>query len=218
MVIIVALGFMAFMLGLCARDALRSARARMVLRRLRASPPVSRALATVFLVAVPTAFLYSLGGIWQWSWLSALGGEGSLVAGTASPEEPVSHPLLWIAPLLFPALLIVAMPLLVLAEERLFRRGAETDGALRGGARAGLFAASHLLVGVPVAALPGLAFAGAVFAAEYRTAFRIRPSRTHAILASTAFHLTYNYLIAAFLLVGGSLLLIVRIFAGATGG
>ena len=127
--------------------------------------------------------------------------------------DATAHPFLWIAPALFPLLLALAMPAICLAEERVFRRGAERDGTWRGLFRASAFSASHLLVGVPLAALPGLAIAGAAFAAVYRDAYRRRPSRTHAVIASTTMHLAYNYLVLVLLVAGGSLVFIARIFA-----
>lgn len=213
MAVLVALGFMAFMLALCAQDAWRSARARAALRRLRDTHPFGRASLLLVVVAGTTSSLYASGGYWAWSWLSLVGGEGSLVAGTARPAEAEGHPLLWVAPLLFPVLLLLAMPLICLAEERVFRRGAERDGALRGAARAGVFSLSHLIVGVPLAALPGLALAGAAFAAEYRAAYRVRPSRTHALLASTTLHLAYNYLVLGLVIAGSTLILCARLLS-----
>lgn len=205
------LAFIGFMLAVSARDSLRSRGARYLVFGKQARLPFLRALVLLVAVVGVSGALHASGGLWQWSWLNLLDAKGSLVAGTAAPVEADVHPLYWIAPLVFPLLLLAAMPLLVLREEAMFRRGAENDtrfGALR---RAVLFGAAHLLVGVPLAVVPGLTLAGVAFGHEYRRAYAQRRSRSYALTASARLHLAYNFVAVGLVLFLLPLLLMQRL-------
>ncbi len=67
------------------------------------------------LVLVVASVLLLMPGL-DWGWWSALGGAGNPVTGTT--EQTSGTPLEWIVPIVFLALLLPAIPLFALAEER----------------------------------------------------------------------------------------------------
>ena len=73
-------------------------------------------------VLVVATLLLRVPGL-DWGWWTALGGAGNPVTGTT--DQTAGTPLEWIVPLVFLTMLLPAIPLFALAEERTFRRGCE---------------------------------------------------------------------------------------------
>ena len=82
-------------------------------------------------VLVVATLLLQVPGL-DWGWWTALGGAGNPVTGTT--DQTAGTPLEWIVPLVFLTMLLPAIPLFALAEERTFRRAASTG---RGGGASG---------------------------------------------------------------------------------
>lgn len=137
-------------------------------------------------------------------WWTALGGEGNPVVGTT--DRTAGTPLAWLVPAVFVALLVVALPLLVLREERIFRAGAERRSPLANLWRGVVFGLAHALVGIPVGVALALSIGGWYFTAVYLRAWRRTGSPAAALAASARAHLAYNLtvlaLVAAALLAG----------------
>lgn len=130
-------------------------------------------------------------------WWTALGGQGNPVVGAT--DRTAGTPLGWLVPAVFVALLIVAMPLLVEREERIFRAGAERRGTAANLWRGVVFGLAHALIGIPVGVALALSIGGWYFTAVYLRAFRRTGSVAAAITASARAHLAYNLTVLALL-------------------
>ncbi len=189
---VVVLGWVGTNLALGARPAVRrrSHSADLVRGvRLRHVWPVPLVLTTV---------LGTFGLAWlvpplRFGWWSLLGGEGNIVFGTTERTTGT----VWevVIPVVFVVLLLPALPLLVEAEERRFRLGAEGWSSGRRALRGLQFGLLHLVVGVPVAAGLAITVAGWWFTWVYLQAFRRTGSRAAALAESTRAHLGYNLVI-----------------------
>ncbi len=143
----------------------------------------------------------------RFGWWTLIGGQGNIVFGTT--EETRGTPLEVIVPVVFVLLLLPALPLLVEAEERRFRLGAEGWSTGRRLVRGLQFGLLHLVVGIPVAAALALSVAGWWFTWVYLRAFSRTGSRAAALAESTRAHLGYNLVViglvaASFALAGCS--------------
>lgn len=155
-----------------------------------------------FVGAVPTlagvigvaVLLFEVPGL-DWGWWTALGGEGNPVFG-AAPEGSVG-PLTTVIPYVFGALLVLGMPLLVEAEEWVFRRGAEQRTRLANLRRAVLFGLVHALVGIPIGAALALSVGGIYLTWCYLRGWRATGTQEGALMESTRAHLGYNLTIVA---------------------
>ena len=128
-------------------------------------------------------------------WWSLLGGEGNIVFGTTEQTTGTVWEVL--VPLVFLALLLPALPLLVEAEERRFRRGAETWSNGKRFVRGLQFGLVHLVVGIPVAAALALSVGGWWFTWVYLRAHRRTGSQNAALAESTRAHLGYDLVVVA---------------------
>ena len=139
----------------------------------------------------------------RFGWWSLLGGQGNVVFGTTDQTAGT----VWevAVPVVFALLLVPALPLLVEAEERRFRLGAEGWSTPRRALRCLQFGLLHLVVGVPVAAALGITVAGWWFTRVYLRAFRSTGSPAAALAESTRAHLGYNLFVVT--LVAASLAL-----------
>jgi hypothetical protein len=129
----------------------------------------------------------------DFGWWTAIGGNGNPVLGSASGSD--GQGLVTWLPLVFVPLLLVAMPLLVEREERLFRLGAETRSAFGNVRRAFVFGMVHAIVGIPLCAAVALTLGGVYLTDRYLRAWRVSRSQDLAIAESTRCHLAYNYTI-----------------------
>jgi hypothetical protein len=159
-----------------------------------------------FLGAVPTLVaviavavaLFEIPGL-SWGWWTALGGEGNPVFG-AAPEGSVG-PLETIIPYVFGTLLVLGLPLLVEAEEWIFRRGAEGRTPAGNRRRAVLFGLVHAVVGIPIGAALALSVGGGYLTWCYLRGWRATGTEEGALLESTRAHLAYNLVIVALVVV-----------------
>lgn len=161
------------------------------LRWYRAVRPlmVAQSVGVLALVIAAAAGLLALNNpILDWGWWSAVAAQaGDTSGGGNIITAPFSYPLL-VPP--FVLLLILVLPRLAYSEEMTFRRGTRSwrDGALRSLG----FGLIHLTVGVPVAVALALSIGGLWFTRQYFLG---------GVRRSTVYHLTYNCLVLALLLV-----------------
>jgi len=131
----------------------------------------------------------------DWGWWSAFGGDGNPVFG--SNDSTTGTALEWLIPLVFMVLLIPALPLFAYAEERLFRRGAQSWSRGRRAGKVVQFGLVHALIGIPIGTALALSVGGAYFMFSYLREFRASCSIEAATLESTRAHTAYNGLIVA---------------------
>jgi hypothetical protein len=132
----------------------------------------------------------------SFGWWTAIGGNGNPVLGSSAGSDGTGL-VTWL-PLIFVPMLLVAMPLLVEREERMFRAGAERRSTFRNLGRSLLFGCVHAIVGIPICFALALTIAGAYLTDRYLRAFRVSRSGEVAVAESTRCHLAYNYTLVAF--------------------
>lgn len=185
------LGFMATRLVTGVRVA-RSVSGRAVIREVRRRIawrhvwPVPIVLAAVLLAAGGLMLVPGL----DWGWWSAIGGEGNPVFG--STDQTSGTVWEWIIPLVFMAMLLPALPLFANAEERIFRRGAESWSTGRRVLKTLQFGLVHALIGIPIGAAIALSIGGAYFLRVYLHAYARSRSMSDATMESTTAHTVYN--------------------------
>jgi len=157
--------------------------------------PVPLVLTVV--IAVATAVM-AIPGM-SWGWWSMLGGSGNPVFGNTDVTAGTAWE--WIVPLAFAALLLPALPLFALAEERIFRTGAEAWSGRRRAWKVLQFGMVHALVGIPVGAALALSLGGAYFMRVYLRDWSRHHDRNHATIESTTAHTVYNAMILLLLVV-----------------
>jgi hypothetical protein len=135
----------------------------------------------------------------QWGWWTAIGGAGNPVTGTTSQTEGTV--LEWLLPIVFLGLLLPGIPLFALAEERLFRQGAESWSQARRAGKCVLFGLAHALIGIPIGVALALSCGGAYFTFTYLRCFRRTGSEQEAVLDSARAHSVYNTIIVGLVLV-----------------
>jgi hypothetical protein len=151
--------------------------------------PVPLVLAGVLLVAIPLLMVPPL----RWGWWSALGGSGNPIFGSSTTTSGTVWA--WLIPLLFMALVVLALPLFANAEERMFRSGAQRWSPRKRVLKVLQFGAIHALIGIPIAVALALSVGGAYFMAVYLRAYALTGSTEQATLESTRAHTAYNALI-----------------------
>lgn len=185
-----------------APQAMRAAftrRNRVRWRRLLRSPvSFTMALAAIAgvlaLGSVLTVFIPFLG----WSWWRALGGTGSVMLNFADVPSTAPWALVLWAKLLPVAVLVMLMPAVPAfahAEERAFRRGAESWKGDRRVLAPCLFGLVHVLLGVTLAFAMALAVAGAIYQARYLATYARRRSRGDAMRDAVNIHAAYNTIV-----------------------
>ena len=200
LVSVCVLGFMAVRLvsgvrisnSTAGRELVRGVRSRIGWRHVW---PVPVVLAVVVIAA---SLLMQVPGL-DWGWWSALGGEGNPVFG--STDATIGTVWEWVIPLVFMALLLPALPLFAHAEERMFRRGAETWSRRRRVLKTVQFGLVHALIGIPIGAALALSLGGSYFLLAYLRSYRTTGSRFEATMESTTAHTAYNAVIIAIVLV-----------------
>lgn len=148
--------------------------------------PIPFVLGAVLTAAVG---LMSVPGL-DWGWWTALGGEGNPVFGTTESTSGT-----WWAvaiPVTFMVLLLPALPLFAVAEERIFRAGAEQWTLGQRVAKALQFGLAHAIIGIPIGAALALSIGGAWFQHVYRRWYRLTHDQRDALLESAAAHTAYN--------------------------
>jgi hypothetical protein len=170
--------------------------ARTVVRRIRVRHvwPIPFVLGAVLAAAV---VLMSVPGM-DWGWWSALGGEGNPVFGTTESTSGT-----WWAvaiPVTFMLLLLAALPLFAVAEEQIFRAGAERWSVPRRIAKAVQFGLAHAIVGIPIGAALALSIGGVWFQHVYLGRYRLTHDQRDALLESAAAHTAYNATIVVLVL------------------
>lgn len=203
------LAFVAWLVGDAAWRSLRSPKTRLVLREINARR-TAIALARATTVIVVGVLLIGSSDYLASGWLSLLDMQGSLAAGSARPKDPAdTHFIYAVAPILLPVLLLLAMPRLVLTEERMFRSGIDRRTRLSRALRPALFGLSHLIMGIPVGAAMALILPGLWFQRAYLRAVQQHPLRRGRALAGVAAeHLLYNYVLLALMFLGVLLMLL----------
>ena len=163
-----------------------------MLRGVRVRHVLWAAAALVVTVGVASLLLRVPGLGWSWwTWLVGLDGTPALGAAAAAQDPEVAAGLLgegasardasrasvWATGATAAALslLVVAVPALVLAEEEVFRWGAESWSLGRRAVSAAGFGVAHAVVGVPLGAAAAIAVAGGVFTWVYVRAAREAP-------------------------------------------
>lgn len=144
------------------------------------------------------AVLGAFGVLWllpplRIGWWTLLGGEGNVVFGTTGQTRGTAWEV--VIPIVFVLLLLPALPILVEAEERRFRLGAEEWTTAQRVSRALHFGLIHLVVGIPVAAALALSIGGGWFTLVYLRAYRRTASRVEAMAESTRAHLAYDLVV-----------------------
>lgn len=150
------------------------------------------AVPVLFVVLVLALLLFEVPGL-SFGWWTFIGGQGNPVFGSARPGS--LGPLEVAVPIVFGFLLLLGMPLLVEAEEWMFRRGAEHRSGPANLRRAVLFGAVHAVIGVPLAAALALSAGGVYLTWAYLRMWRRTGSAEAALAESTRAHLAYNLLI-----------------------
>ena len=151
--------------------------------------PVPFVLTGVLLVAIPLLFVPAL----RWGWWSALGGDGNPIFGSSSTTMGTVWA--WLIPLVFMALVLLALPLFANAEERMFRMGAQRWSARQRVVKVLQFGLIHALIGIPIGVALALSVGGAYFMAVYLRSYALTGSVNEATLESTRAHTAYNALI-----------------------
>lgn len=161
---------------------------RLVVQRIswRHLWPIPLVLTAVLAAAIALMSLPVL----SWGWWTALGGDGNPVFG--SSDATSGSALEWIVPTVFMALLLPALPLFAMAEERMFRAGAEHWSWGRRVVKTLSFGMIHAVIGIPIGAALALTIGGAYFMAVYLRRFAATGSHTDAVYESTAAHTAYN--------------------------
>ncbi len=147
------------------------------------------ALAGVLLVGVPLMSLPVL----SWGWWTALGGVGNPVFGTTDTTS--GSPIAVIIPAVFMVLLVLALPILVLSEEWLFRRGAQRRSLAGNVGWSLLFGLAHGLIGIPIGAALALSVGGGYLTWRYLRGWDVTGSQEGALRESARSHLAYNVVI-----------------------
>ena len=122
----------------------------------------------------------------DFGWWTAIGGVGNPVVG--STDRTAGTPLEWIVPLVFLVLLVPALPLLVLREERMFRAGSERRTWWQRVQWAVWFGLAHALIGIPIGVALALSLGGLYFTVMYLRG---------GVLESARAHLAYNLTVLA---------------------
>lgn len=161
------------------------------------------AAATLFVIFLLDTYLPAL----SWGWPNLFGEEvgniavAPVLAGSDSPSL-----VLRLAVPFFLAALLIVLPLLAGAEERIFRKGRHTWREIT--MYSIFFGLIHLAVGVPLCAGLALIGPGFYYAYKYRRAYlTLRPvlgeeqAQRGGWLVSTTYHALYNTLLVALLLV-----------------
>jgi hypothetical protein len=203
--------FLAYFVLVEAWRALRSPRTRIRWRSLRARD-FGFALALIVGVVATGTLLYQAIPATRWGWWSWLGGgNGSALQGVAPPVTHATPVLFAALPLLMALAMAVALPALVHAEERQFRRGAEGWDSRKRLAMPVAFGLCHLLMGIPVAFALAIGVAGAGFQWRYLQAHQRTRSRYDAMRAAVRAHMAYNTLILAVWIFAAGALLALRL-------
>ena len=148
--------------------------------------PVPFVLTGVLLVAIPLLFVPVL----RWGWWSAIGGDGNPVFGSSSTTMGTFWA--WLIPLIFIALVLLALPLFANAEERMFRMGAQGWSTRQRVVKVLQFGLIHAIIGIPIGVALALSVGGAYFMAVYLRSYALTGSTTEATLESTRAHTAYN--------------------------
>jgi hypothetical protein len=153
-------------------------------------------------VIVAASVLMTVPGL-DWGWWSMIGGEGNPVFG--SSDATAGSALEWVIPLVFMAMLLPALPLFAHAEERMFRRGAQSWSPARRAFKTLQFGMVHALIGIPLGAALALSIGGVYFMGVYLRAFRVSGSTATATLESSTAHTAYNGVIIGIVIISFSL-------------
>lgn len=157
--------------------------------------PVPLLLAAVVGVA---SLLVAVPGL-DWGWWTAIGGQGNPVTGTT--DRTVGTVWEWLVPLIFLLLVLPSIPLFALAEERMFRRGAESWTWPKRAWKVFTFGAVHAVIGIPIGVALALSVGGSYFMAVYLRQYRRALNQRDAVMESTAAHTAYNIAILGTVLV-----------------
>lgn len=182
-------------------QATRSPRTRVLYRSLRPRHFGHAALA--LLLVIPTGLALSFVPYADLSWWAFVQAppSGGLVGGAVTAGgDPSEGSVMGLAIAIAVVLALVAfMPLIVTAEERMFRRGGHRRTSWRNAAASMAFGFMHMLVGVPIWAALALSLFGGLLQRTYGLEYARTASPHRALLASSQLHLAYNLIIVSVL-------------------
>jgi hypothetical protein len=190
---IAVLAFVGLRLFEAAQTATRGharAHAATVVRGLRVRHFVLAIPALIAVLGAAVALLQVPG--LDFGWWTALGGVGNPVIGATNRSHGALD---WLVPALFLTLLVVALPVLVEREERVFRLGAEHRTRWENARRSLLFGLAHAVVGIPIGAALALSLGGIYLTWSYRRGWQWTGTQAGAMAESTRAHLAYNIVI-----------------------
>lgn len=164
-------------------------------------------LALLFLAIVILAMLlFSLVPGLDWGYIKALTGQQGSVY--ADPQPVKTGVIDRILPLWILVVLVLNIPSAVMAEEAMFRaKLGQWTWPRRVGMQL-LFGLMHMVLGIPLFAALGLAVFGFLLSFRHLRQLRMGMRAERAVLDGASIHLSYNLILATFLLVGFVLVVI----------
>jgi hypothetical protein len=143
-------------------------------------------------VATLASLLVQIPGL-SFGWWTALGGAGNPIAGSSTTTTGTLWE--WLLPLVFVGLVTPTLPLFALAEERIFRTGAEDWSTRRRIWKTLQFGLVHALIGIPIGAALAISLGGAYFMRVYLNTFAATRSPKEATHEAARAHTAYNAVI-----------------------
>lgn len=190
--------FLAAMLTVSAYQSYRDRSMTLIWPYLRPRHTVL-ALAFIALVVI-SMLLFSLVPGLDWGYIQHMTGQqGSVYAApTPTKTETIDR----ILPLWILVALVLNMPAAVMAEEKLFRAKLSQWQWPRRIAMQLLFGLMHMILGIPLYAALGLAVFGLLLTGRQLQRIAAGDTPELALMDGASIHLSYNLILAAFLLIG----------------
>lgn len=181
-----------------ALPALRNPRWRIVVRSLRWRDAATAAGILLLVLPMAAGLVFYVPGM-DIGWMKLLTGhQGNALVPSAAVAggDDAGIGVLFLVAMVLTALL-ASLPLLVLREERSFRRASEGEGKRKAIIRQMGFGLIHMLVGIPLGAALAIGMGGWCFRSAYLRGYSTKRSRQDAVIASTRIHLAYNTILLA---------------------
>lgn len=169
--------------------------------------PRHTGLALLFIAAVVLSMLaFSLVPGLDWGYIQAMTGQQGSVYNAPAPIK--TQTIDRILPLWILVALVLNMPAAVMAEEKLFRANVSRWRWPRLIAMQLLFGLMHMILGIPLYAALGLAVFGLLLSGRHLQLIARGQSPQAALMDGASIHLSYNLMLALFLLIGALVILI----------